>query len=823
MLLWSAQTVYFALLSQAYVKESLSSMTLRVIFTLLLLVCFCESDDRLTPAKPLLPGDKLVSNNGIFALGFFSLDPENSTAANSYVGIWYHDIPERTYVWVANRDNPIGSGLSGELVLTNTSDLVLSDSEGHILWRTTNKVTSGGDGAMALLLEAGNFVVQLQNFTQIWQSYDHPTDTILPSFKLWANYKTHTAVRLVAWKGPLDPSPGKFLLSRDPGTGLQILTLRGTSKYWRSGLWNGAQASDKNGYMWSQNVDDGETIYSTYNTGNSSARRSHWKLDYNGDLMLRIWTGRSWVPLFKRPDDGCRHYGSCGPFGYCDMFDKISGECKCLDGFRPADGFSANPSRGCVRKENLTCRSDHFLTLPEMKVPDKFVYVRNRSFEECTAECERDCSCTAYAYTNLSSIVATGGPSRCLIWTGELVDSEKAGMLGGNLYIRLAGSPEHSSAVNTTKSGVSVVFKIALPVITFLLTLTCIYLVCICKQKGIQVNKETLKKPALKHLSTSQEVWDQNLEFQSIMFEDIAAATNSFHDTNVLGKGGFGKVYKGILEDGKEVAVKRLSKGSDQGIEHFRNEVVLIAKLQHKNLVRLLGCCIHEDEKLLIYEYLPNKSLDQFLFDIARKFMLDWPKRFNIIKGVARGLMYLHQDSRTTIIHRDLKPSNILLDVEMNPKISDFGMARIFGGNEQQESTRRVVGTYGYMSPEYAMEGIFSVKSDTYSFGILLLEIAWNLWADGKVEDFVDPAITESYSLDEVSKCIHVGLLCVQDSSGARPHMSSVVSMLDSEAMPRAAPRQPMYFAQINCETSDATEDLENSANGVSLTALEGR
>ncbi|VAH53716.1 unnamed protein product [Triticum turgidum subsp. durum] len=341
--------------------------------------------------------------------------------------------------------------------------------------------------------------------------------------------------------------------------------------------------------------------------------------------------------------------------------------------------------------------------------------------------------------------------------------------------------------------------------------------------KRIQVNKETLKKPALKHLSTSQEVWDQNLEFQSIRFEDIAAATNSFHDTNVLGKGGFGKVYKGMLEDGKEVAVKRLSKGFDQGIEHFRNEVVLIAKLQHKNLVRLLGCCIHEDEKLLIYEYLPNKSLDQFLFDVARKSILDWPKRFNIIKGVARGLLYLHQDSRTTIIHRDLKPSNILLDVEMNPKISDFGMARIFGGNEQQESTRRVVGTYGYMSPEYAMEGIFSVKSDTYSFGILLLEIAWNLWADGKVKDFVDPAVTGSYSLDEVSKCIHVGLLCVQDSSGSRPHMSSVASILDSEAMTRATRKQPMYFAQINYETNDAVEDLENSANGVSLTALEGR
>lgn len=812
-------------------------MTFLPCFLLLLLICLCKSDDRLTPSKPLLPGDKLISNGGMFALGFFSLG--NSTA-NSYLGIWYHDIPERTYVWVANRDNPISGGLSGKLVLNNSSDLVLSDSRGRILWMTANNVTTGGDGAVALLLDTGNFILQSRNFTQIWQSFDHPTDTILPSFKLWANYKTHTAVPIVAWKDSQDPSTGKFFLSRDPSTGFQILIWRETSLYWRSGLWNSATASDSNGYMWSQIVDDGEEIYSTYNTGNDS-RRSHWKLDYTGDFMLRIWSGQSWVVLFKRPGDGCRHYGSCGPFGYCGSMVS-TGECRCLDGFVPADGFSANFSRGCVRKEALRCHGDHFSTLPGMKVPEKFVYVRNRSFEECTAECDRNCSCTAYAYANLSSILATGGPSRCLVWIGDLVDLEKSGALGGNLHVRLAGSPGHSSAVNNKKSAVGVVLKIILTVISFLLILTCIYLVLICKPRGIQVNK---KRPVLRHLSTSQEVWDQNLELRSVSFEDITAATNSFHDTNILGKGGFGKVYKGTLEDGKEVAVKRLVKGSEQGIEHFRNEVVLIAKLQHKNLVRLLGCCIHEDEKLLIYEYLANKSLDKFVFDIARKSTLDWPRRFNIIKGVARGLLYLHQDSRTTIIHRDLKPSNILLDAEMNPKISDFGMARIFGGNEQQESTKRVVGTYGYMSPEYAMEGIFSVKSDTYSFGILVLEIvsglkvssphhlvmdylnliscAWNLWADGKASDFVDASVTGSYSLDEVSKCIHVGLLCVQDRSSARPLMSSVVSMLDSEAMPRAIPKQPMYFAQINHKTEEAREDLENSINGASLTAIEGR
>ncbi|EEE61754.1 hypothetical protein OsJ_16292 [Oryza sativa Japonica Group] len=784
-------------------------MTRLHVVIFMFLISFCQSDDRLTPAKPLIfpGGDKLISDGGVFAVGFFSLTTTNSTPSLLYLGIWYNNIPERTYVWVANRDNPITTH-TARLAVTNTSGLVLSDSKGT----TANTVTIGGGGATAVLQNTGNFVLRYGR-----------------------TYKNHEAVRVVAWRGRRDPSTCEFSLSGDPDQwGLHIVIWHGASPSWRSGVWNGATATGLTRYIWSQIVDNGEEIYAIYNAADGIL--THWKLDYTGNVSFRAWNNVSstWTSPFERPGHGCLHYGACGPFGYCDITGSFQ-ECKCLDGFEPADGFSLNSSRGCRRKEELRCGGqDHFFTLPGMKVPDKFLYIRNRTFEECADECDRNCSCTAYAYANLRTILTTGDPSRCLVWMGELLDSEKASAVGENLYLRLAGSP----AVNNKN-----IVKIVLPAIACLLILTacsCVVL-CKCESRGIRRNKEVLKKTELGYLSAFHDSWDQNLEFPDISYEDLTSATNGFHETNMLGKGGFGK---GTLEDGMEVAVKRLNKDSEQGVEQFRNEVVLIAKLQHKNLVRLLGCCIHGDEKLLIYEYLPNKSLDKFLFDHAMKSVIDWQTRFNIIKGVARGLLYLHQDSRMMIIHRDLKTSNILLDAEMNPKISDFGMARIFGNSEQQASTRRVVGTYGYMAPEYAMEGIFSVKSDTYSFGVLLLEIvsglkissphhivmdfpnliayAWNLWKDGMAEAFVDKMVLESCLLNEVLQCIHIGLLCVQDSPNARPHMSLVVSMLDNEDMARPIPKQPIYFVQRHYDEEER-QGSESSVNNASLTALEGR
>ncbi|CAA2954066.1 G-type lectin S-receptor-like serine threonine-kinase At4g27290 isoform X1 [Olea europaea subsp. europaea] len=251
----------------------------------------------------------------------------------------------------------------------------------------------------------------------------------------------------------------------------------------------------------------------------------------------------------------------------------------------------------------------------------------------------------------------------------------------------------------------------------------------------------------------------RDFELPLFSLSTISKATDNFSIYKKLGQGRYGPVYKGMLEDGQEIAVKRLSKSSMQGLDEFKNEVICIAKLQHRNLVKLLGCCIEGEEKMLIYESMPNKSLDLILFDQTKSMLLDWSKRLQVLNGVARGIMYIHQDSRLRIVHRDLKVSNILLDTDMNPKISDFGIAKSFQENETEDKTSRVVGTYGYMSPEYAVHGQFSMKSEVFSFGVIVLETvsgkrnsgfssedqhlnflghAWTLYKEGRSFELVD-------------------------------------------------------------------------------------
>ncbi|CAO2821241.1 unnamed protein product [Amaranthus hypochondriacus] len=384
-------------------------------------------------------------------------------------------------------------------------------------------------------------------------------------------------------------------------------------------------------------------------------------------------------------------------------------------------------------------------------------------------------------------------------------------------------SPSLSPTMNSSRSSTGknesnlarIVVAIIVPLAFGLLCMLCFYFY---RRKARKFRAQEFKN-VLGDLATAE----------SLMFDlgTLEAATKNFSLNNKLGEGGFGSVYKGTLQNGQEIAVKRLSKVSGQGVEEFKNEVVLIANLQHRNLVRLLGFCLAGKEKLLVYEFVPNKSLNYFLFGERKLGEINWNMRYNIIKGIARGLLYLHEDSRPRIIHRDLKTANILLDADMNPKISDFGLARIFKVEQTVDDTSRVVGTYGYMAPEYAMHGQFSTKSDIYSFGVLVLEIVCgkkissksNLFGDGdlltyawtslieeKPLEFIDPTLLkDSPSSEEVLRCIQIGLLCTQESTNERPTMSTIVLILNNDSTTTSTlstPQRPRSF----CNAASSVE-----------------
>ncbi|XP_027125515.1 cysteine-rich receptor-like protein kinase 25 isoform X1 [Coffea arabica] len=335
---------------------------------------------------------------------------------------------------------------------------------------------------------------------------------------------------------------------------------------------------------------------------------------------------------------------------------------------------------------------------------------------------------------------------------------------------------------------------------------------------------------------------DESLFFS---FTSIDIATDHFSEENKLGQGGFGPVYKGKLVNGLAIAVKRLNRMSGHGIEQFKNEVKVISKLQHRNLVKLLGYCIEKEERLLVYEYLPNNSLGSVLFDAAKRDILDWKRRLKIVEGVAQGLLYLHKYSRLKIIHRDLKTSNVLLDTDLNPKISDFGTARIFGEHELRGSTKNVVGTYGYMSPEYAMDGIFSEKSDVFSFGVMILEIisgkkntsfcdsdrhlnlvghVWDLWTEGRISEIIDSCLDERIPRSEALQYVRVGLLCVQENAADRPTMLDVVSMLQNGSMALDSPKRPAFSEIMSLNKAKLRENPEIcSVNTITVSDKVGR
>ncbi|RDX99967.1 Pentatricopeptide repeat-containing protein, partial [Mucuna pruriens] len=836
------------------------------IFLLLSFLFFCfhtpfsHAANSITMEKPIRDDDDgatLVSEDLTFEMGFFGSD--NSSR---YVGIWYHDVPssQAAYVWVANRERPI-RGRGGSVGIKSDGNLVVLDGENNEVWSSSVSIPMKNN-SQAVLGNDGNLVLSYNDKT-VWQSFQNPTDTFVPGMKLPASTGTSMKFSFRSWKSATDPSPGNYTMGVDTeGLTIQILILEGEKRRWRTGYWDNSVftgVSNMTGsslYGFGLNTYDNGGKYFTYTWNKTDKVR--FQITWNGFEKRFIWIEdeKQWNVTQYEPYNQCEHYNFCGSFAVCDMSN--SRLCSCMQKFKPRhldEWNSGNFSGGCERMTSLkaergnssgTERSvgeDGFLMQRFMKLPDFARLGGPVNDGECQSYCLQNSSCTAYSYT-------TG--IGCMTWYGELVDVQRSDFFLTVLNIRLARSDLGDGDKKT---------KIWIILAVVGVGLICLGIVVLLVWRFKRKPKPKVSSASgfnngdvpVFELTRSTDLsaefsgsTDFSLEGNQLSgaelplfnFSCVVLATNNFSEENKLGQGGFGPVYKGMLPGGEQIAAKRLSRKSSQGLEEFKNEMMLIAKLQHRNLVRLLGCSIQGEEKILVYEYLPNKSLDRFLFDPVKQTQLDWTRRFEIIEGIARGLLYLHRDSRLRIIHRDLKASNILLDESMNPKISDFGLARIFGGNQNEANTNRVVGTYGYMSPEYAMEGLFSVKSDVYSFGVLLLEIvsgrrntsfrnteessligyAWRLWSEQRVMELVDHSIRDSIPKSKVLRCIHIGMLCVQDSASRRPNMSSVVLMLESEATTLPLPRQPLLTSMRKYDDGEFHTDGLDVSNDLTVT-----
>ncbi|KAK8602964.1 hypothetical protein V6N13_085166 [Hibiscus sabdariffa] len=614
--------------------------------------------DSLNATGSIRDGDTMVSAGAIFELGFFS--PGSST--KRYLGIWYTN-SKTSVPWVANRETPLNDS-SGVLHVTNQGVLVLVDGDGNSVWSSnaSHLPLSLVGRPVVQLLDSGNLVV-IDSGNFIWQSFDYPCDTFIAGMKIGKDFRTGLDRYLSSWTNPNDPSPGMFTYRFELSGFPEVIVRDNSTIRFRSGPYNGVRLSGmlemkENPIYTYDFVFNEQDLYLTFTARNSSTLLRGVLSSEDGSIIPFTWIdpNRGWIQNLPLYIDNCDRYALCGANGICD--NNRSPVCSCLSGFSPNNPkeWDAVPgSGGCRRNTQLNCSDDGYITVSNVKVPETkhswFNYSIN--LQECKDMCSSDCGCTAYANLDI-----TNGGSGCLLWFTDLNDMRYITDSGHDIYVKVAASElaENKSTRRIAKANNRtriIVMTSALSAGVLIAVLT----VVLClrwkkKLKGLLAHQPD----NFPDYQSSKE----DLELPLFDLKAIVSATDNFSFKNILGEGGFGCVYKGVLKDGQEIAVKRLSSSSKQGINEFTNEVKHIAKVQHRNLVRLLGCCIQADEKMLIYEYLPNKSLDFFIFDQTQSIS--------------------------------------------------------FGEKETTANTKKVVGTYGYMSPEYRLFGIPGLKNPGSKF-----------------------------------------------------------------------------------------------------------
>ncbi|XP_048539315.1 G-type lectin S-receptor-like serine/threonine-protein kinase At2g19130 isoform X1 [Triticum urartu] len=778
---------------------------LPIVFTLLFFLrapASSAATDTIFAGQALGVNDNLVSKNGRYALGFFntsSSKPSQDTT-NWYLGIWFNTVPKFTSAWVANRDTPIKNTTSLELTISHDGNLViLNRSTKSIIWSTQANITRNSTTAM--LLSSGNFIlVDSSNSSEVlWQSFDHPTNTLFPGAKLGWDKLTGLNRRLISWKNLNDPTTGVYCDGLDPsGLNQFLLTqLNFSIPYWSTGVWNGKyfaslpEMTASNPVFTATFVSNDQEKYSTVNVVDESMVTRN-VIDVSGQRKAFIWLegSQDWTMIYAQPKLQCDVYAICGPFTICN--DNALPHCNCMEGFTitsPKDWELEDRTSGCLRNTPLDCISnkstthttDKFYPVPCVQLPQKALKVEAvASASECGQVCLSNCSCTAYSFSD----------ENCSMWRNELLNiralqcSGTTNSTGETLYLRVSANDFHRLRNNrkgivigvATGTGVSVLCLFAL-----------ILLVMILRNKSKRSS----------HILDDVQGCNRITAFR---YTDLQRATTKF--TDKLGAGSFGSVFKGVLTDSTAVAVKRLD-GAYQGEKQFRAEVSSIGAVQHINLVKLVGFCCEGSKRLLVYEHMPNRSLDVHLFR-NNSTTLNWFVRYHIALGVARGLAYLHESCRDCIIHCDIKPENILLDASFIPKVADFGMAKLLGRMFSRVLTT-MRGTAGYLAPEWITGVAITPKVDVYSYGMVLLEIisgkrnscapctsggnldvyfpvyAAHKLLEGEVGSLVDEMLHGDVNLDEAELACKVACWCIQDDEFDRPTMGEVVRILEGQ------------------------------------------
>ncbi|VVB06958.1 unnamed protein product [Arabis nemorensis] len=742
-----------------------------------------------------------MSPNKAFEMGLFQ-----ASKSGWFLGIWLKEDPSKISLWVANRDLPLKTATVKLICSQENRLLLMGEGNATFSWNMS------GMGIKAELMDNGNLVMRDSDKRTTWESFAFPTDTLLPEMNLSIDGTTRV---LDSWTSQEDPRKGQFSLGIAlHGNEIYEIFVQSSSSDSKSkygnDVWDGKRFGDMPVIL--QESQDSFTM---------KKQKQYTRLTLSSRGYYQIFT---WIPRDARWDlawsvnNSC-YLSPCGAYSYCltDTPPNQDPFCKCVQDFIPVAKGNALPGQGaCTRRTNtFNCTGDVFVKMQNMRLPLTLEYSSDESelafdLQGCEERCRENCDCTAFAFVKTGARIG-----HCVTWIGVLNDLRKYKIGGHDLYFKLAANDSDVAVATKKPPGGLKAWIIGILVAGGVIVsiALCVFFCLWWKQK----KRNQQEAPTETEILMNEITPEDRFEFMDL--STIVEATDNFSSSNELGRGGFGTVYKGILPRGREVAVKRLSTLSSQGLDEFRNEVTTILNVLHRNLVRLVGCCCEGTEKLLVYEYLENSSLNRYIFDELRSSLLNWQNR----------CQHDRQDF-------------------------DFGMAAMMERGQTHAQTERVVGTYGYMSEEYALHNVYSEKSDVFSFGVLLLEIitgkrngdhcrsnpgesllglAWKMWNEGEGLDLVDSQFVDSTLVEnEVLRCIQIGLWCVQDRVEDRPTMDLVIVMLRStDEIPRFNEPKYYYARRLGGEIASTSSSLPretssvltSSYNQITLSVLDAR